>query len=525
MIVKYKKKLQQLFCLSLCLSLSLLTACSTNKLSSAEESLRKEELANNAKGKPVRNDLNLAIPSLPRHYQPELPQTLTEKAVLDQIYEGLVTFHNNRIRLQEAETIEPNADFTKWTIKLRDDLCWSDGSKLTAFDYQKSWLNYLAAYGKKNQAFAAESYRAWLINKAEAYSKGEAKASEVGIEVQDNKLIVTLNRSYKDFPAWLTQSFFYPSKKDQAGNNLYNGAYIPEKISEHAITLTVNNKHWDSVNVWLKKINISVIADEVEAYEAYHSDNIDFIGEPFYPICKDRRQAALKSAEHLSFPLARLGYIKLLNLRHPLFADPEKRQILYELLDAPFQANVLLQDGSKVWPPRDTPTQSRREKLAIRLKQGLNEHELNGLTEETTIGLGGPNILENRLLVAASKDWLNALRVCFSLQKTPKKYEQADFVYRIDLAPAGNLESLLALWILNGAISLDKEIAEIVWADVDKQREAKNNLQEAWSKLPETSAVLPLTTRDAFAMVKPHLIGVNVDKTGKMLLSDLQWKN
>lgn len=525
MLVKNIRKMQRLLCLSLCLSLSLLTACSANKLSSVEESLRKEEIANNAKVKPVRKDLNLAIPSLPRHYQPELPQNLSEKAVLDQIYEGLVTFHNNRLRLQEAETIEPNTDFTKWTIKLRDDLYWSDGSKLTALDYQKSWLNYLANYEKKNAALKAESYRAWLINKAEAYSKGEAKASEVGIKAQDNKLIITLNRSYKDFPAWLTQSFFYPSKKDQGGNNLYNGAYVPEKISEQAITLIVNNKHWDSVNVWLKKINISVIKDEVEAYEAYHSGNIDFIGEPFYPICKDRRQAALKSAEHLSFPLARLGYIKLFNLQHPLFADSEKRQILYELLDAPFQANVLLQDGSKVWPPRDTPTQVRRDKLAVKLKQGLHEQELDGLTEDTTVGLGGPNILENRLLVATSKDWLNALRVRFLLQRLKNGNKAVDFAYCVDLAPAGSMESLLALWSLNGKINLDSDITELVWASIDKQREAKASLQQAWSKLPETSAVLPLTTRDAFAMVKPHLIGVNVDKTGKMLLSDLQWKN
>lgn len=523
---KYYCKLKKILSLLLIFGYTTLAACQTNRLSKTELDLLRNDNIKTKQAQAMRKDINLAIQNLPRHYRPELSKTLPEKAVIDQIYEGLTTLRNNRISLQEAEKIEPNKDFTTWTIKLRDDLYWSDGSKLTALDYKRSWLKYLTMYAKPDSrsALKAESYRAWIIDKAEQYSKGEVNADEVGLTVKGNELVVRLNRSFANFPAWLSQSFFYPSKKDKSGQALYNGAYVPDKLSTAAIQLKLNEKHWDAVNVWLKKINITVIKDEVQAYEAYHNGNIDFIGEPFYPICKDRRQVASRSAESLSFPLARLGYIKLLNFEHKLFATAEKRQALYELLDAPFQANVLLQDGSKAWLDTNTPSQSRREELAKVLKSGLSAQDLTSLTEENTVGLGGPALLEYRILVASSKDWLNALKVRFLLQRVLEDKEQADFAYCVDLAPDGEIADLLALWSLTGEIKLTKDKEQLIWADNDKKRELKANLQAVWQNLPSTSGILPLTTRNALVMVRPDLIGVNVDKTGKLLLSHLQWR-
>ena len=49
-----------------------------------------------------------------------------------------------------AESAEPNADGTKWTIKVRDGVTWHDGKSLTAEDIAaaiKSWVDPKSYYG------------------------------------------------------------------------------------------------------------------------------------------------------------------------------------------------------------------------------------------------------------------------------------------------------------------------------------------------------------------------------------------
>lgn len=288
--------------------------------------------------------------------------------------------------------------------------------------------------------------------------------------------------------------------------------------------MQANRFYWDEVNVWLKDINIKVIPDEIQAYEAYHTGIIDFIGEPFYAIAKDRRAAAVSSAEHLTFPLARLGYIKLENLKHPLFAAAEKRQALYTLLDAPFQARVILQDGSAAWPQRLTPDQAMRQQATETLKKGLSAADLESLTDNSTVGVGGQTILENRLLVSVSKDWLNALRIRFHLLRVAPPDKPVDFRYCTEQAPTDSPDSLLQLWSLRHMLQLDKKTEQAVWPTGELSDAEEVELQQLWQKLPTELALLPLTTRFALIMTRPNLVGVNVDKTGRMLLSDLQWR-
>lgn len=508
--------------LSLGLAVGLIMAvaagCGGNetKLSEAEQALLKDNDKSQTTAS-VRTDLRLAIQTAPRTLQPEMPHDLSEKAVLDQLYEGLVNWRNNRIRLQQAETIEPAEDGKVWHVKLRPDLKWSDGSKLTADDYRRSWLKHLTTAG-------AEAYRGFVIEKAAEYSRGEVAAEAVGLQATGDILTITLTQPQTNFPAWLTQDFFFPTKEGADGKPLYNGAYVLEGQEKDALTLKANPEYWDFANVWLKNVHIAVIPDEVQAYEAYHVGNIDFIGDPFYTIGKDRRQAALSSPEKLSFSVARLGYVKLNNFTHKLFATENKRQALYDLTDAPFQADVILKDGSTSWPQRKTPTQAKRTEIAAQLTGDLSKQELEDLKEEFTVGLGGPTILENRLLVGVSKDWLNAVKIKFRLLRVPDSAKVPDFEYTTELAPNGDIDSLLRLWDLRGCLKLDSTAKAAVWADGDQKAAQAATLDIVWRNLAGKSGILPLTTRNALVLARPHLVGVSVDTTGKMLLSDLQWR-
>ena len=53
-----------------------------------------------------------------------------------------------------AESVKPNSDSTKWTIKIKSGLTFDDGEKLTAKDYVDSWnMTSQEARGWKNAAF------------------------------------------------------------------------------------------------------------------------------------------------------------------------------------------------------------------------------------------------------------------------------------------------------------------------------------------------------------------------------------
>ena len=61
--------------------------------------------------------------------------------------------------MKYAESVEPNDDFTEWTIKLREGSKWSDGEPFTADDIM-FWYNDVV-----NNKDLSPSLPSWLVNK------------------------------------------------------------------------------------------------------------------------------------------------------------------------------------------------------------------------------------------------------------------------------------------------------------------------------------------------------------------------
>ncbi|MCW2483619.1 ABC transporter substrate-binding protein, partial [Candidatus Symbiopectobacterium sp. NZEC135] len=59
-------------------------------------------------------------------------QTYFPWAVMGNVCDVLVRWRNGRLEYQLATAIEPNEDATRWTIRLRPDVYFSDGSRLSA---------------------------------------------------------------------------------------------------------------------------------------------------------------------------------------------------------------------------------------------------------------------------------------------------------------------------------------------------------------------------------------------------------
>lgn len=494
--------------LSCLLSLGfLLSSCGGPALTEEEKQLMKDSPADLAQ-QATRRDIVLPLPALPTTLDPAHPGKPYEQAVIAQLYEGLTSYSSHRqVKKQQAESLESGDGGKTWRCKLRDDLSWSDGSKLTAEDYRRSWLDRLVAQPADKAAFPALSdqapvYLLYLIRGAREYAEGKLPAEKVGIEAKGQELVIHLTEPFARFDQWLSHPFFYPTKKAQ-GALLTNGAYVVEKRGEDSLELKVNEHYWDKVNLAIRHIRFQVYKQSIEAYESFRNGLVDYIGEPFYPIPRERREEASRRPEVLLFDTNTIGYFAV-NKKTDFFATPERRQELYSLLDAPFLSVAILFDGSEVYPPRESPKLEEKKRIAEQLNTELTDKQKEALTETGLVGIAGPQLTEYRLLVASSKEWLGALRIRLLLHRKAEPGAHVDFAYCRDYLPTDKPEDWGLLLRLREGASFP------------------NGFDPA--SLPKTLGYMPLHRRRAMILINSGLVGVQVLPNGLAHVKDWNFR-
>lgn len=205
-----------------------------------------------------------------------------ERVLLTQIFEGLTELKTDGVRLVSVLNIEHSNDYKEWTFTLRDDLKWSDGEKITANTYLDSWLDTL------ENSKSDEIYRMFVIKGAKDFYNKKINKNSLGLKIQDNKLIVTLNTPIKNFNEWVSNPIFYPVRKENINLSLnkkiVNGAFKVSSFADDEIILERNENYWDNINTKLKEVKISLVEDGIMAYEMFPRNEIDYFGEPFYSI-------------------------------------------------------------------------------------------------------------------------------------------------------------------------------------------------------------------------------------------------
>lgn len=126
-----------------------------------------------------------------------------------------------------------NDDQTVYTIKLRDDAKWSNGTPVTANDFVYSWRKIV---DPKTAAEYAVIFSG-VVKNAAKITAGEMKPEELGVKaIDDTTLEVTLEQPVPYFHSLLTFPTFYPQNeeyvekqgKDYAKDSdhmIYNGAF------------------------------------------------------------------------------------------------------------------------------------------------------------------------------------------------------------------------------------------------------------------------------------------------------------
>lgn len=412
--------------------------------------------------------------------------SIQNDAILSQLYEGLTEYSSqDKISLNQAEEITKNEDFTIWNIKLRDDLKWSDGSKITSDDYINSWIEIL---NKENNI--PNYYRLFVIKNGKKFYDKKIQLSELGIKkISETEIQVELENSMKNFDEFLSNIFMFPVKKIN-GEMLFNSAFKLKEKNNDEILLVKNENYWDLVNTRIENIKFLISKDEIISYQLFDLNQIDFIGLPFFEIPYERREESSKKPEFISFKTNIFDFLEY-EKNAEIFKENEIKSLLQKFVDSKFISNIILYNNS-------TPI-IESEKLYSQEIQNL-KNQFKNIGKKIDLKLKyNETKLEERILASISKEWISNFEAKISI----KKSENFDLKYNR----------------FNSGTTSNKDIKYYINHKYQNDELKKMYLDN--KDILNDNYIIPLYNRSFSTLINRNIQGYKVSPNGHILIKNL----
>lgn len=245
--------------------------------------------------------LRINLAGEPATIDPNRASWVIERSVIMQCFEGLYGFNPDlTLKAVVASEIPStdnggiSTDGKTYTIKLKPDVTWSDGRKVTARDFEYSIKRMLSP------VLAAEYASFYYgIAGAQAYnttaSKDEATLAQikaaVGVEALDDlTLQITLKQPQPTFPQLLALWPVYPVREDiitQNGdkwtdppNYIGNGPFILTEWTHQDHMVFKPNPNYRGDGPKLDELRYLMLADQNAELAAYKKNELDMSGVP-----------------------------------------------------------------------------------------------------------------------------------------------------------------------------------------------------------------------------------------------------
>jgi oligopeptide transport system substrate-binding protein len=291
---------------------------------------------------PQKKEFRWSNGKMPKSFDPALAGAPPETDIVRAVFEGLTDTNPKTLETipSVAEKWTASEDFKTWTFYLRKDAKWSNGERVTAPDFVRSWKRLAEMSGKISHPRLLENIAGTQILKAETPAaplpaneinntllppvaaenlpilnsntnqtpKAEPKLPapseknpvktekeiktkptpevKFGAEaVNDLTLKVSLNEPDKDFPALVAHPMFRPiygdGKDFEAGKLnvaiVTNGAFRLSSVGQEGITLDRSENFWGREKVELERVRFVPKESAEKALEAYRMGEIDAV--------------------------------------------------------------------------------------------------------------------------------------------------------------------------------------------------------------------------------------------------------
>ena len=335
------------------------TAASTETSTAAStEAATGEESTGTASGFTVQLGAN------PETLDPALNSAIDGANTLITVFEPLLLIdENNEVIPGQAESYTVSEDGLTWTFTMRDGLKWSDGSDLTAKDFEYSFKRLAAP---DTAAPYAETVVGMIDGYADATGNPDADGNMTTepdfdalnvVASEDGKtLTVTLSYPCAYFDKLAAFAAMSPVQQATVEANgdawctepdtyICNGPYyISDWVPSERIVLTKNPNYvggWDSSKIVSDTITLLLLEDSSASYAAYNSGEAQLIKD----VPTDEIPSLTKAEDGGDFYVDTiLGtyYISLNDQREP-FTDPNVRKALSLAIDRDYVANTIMQ--------------------------------------------------------------------------------------------------------------------------------------------------------------------------------------
>ena len=335
------------------------TAASTETSTAAStEAATGEESTGTASGFTVQ------LGSNPETLDPALNSAIDGANTLITVFEPLLLIdENNEVIPGQAESYTVSEDGLTWTFTMRDGLKWSDGSDLTAKDFEYSFKRLAAPD-------TAAPYAETVVGMIDGYADATGNPDKEGnmttepdfdalnvVASEDGKtLTVTLSYPCAYFDKLAAFAAMSPVQQATVEANgdawctepdtyICNGPYcISEWIPSERIVLAKNPNYvggWDSSKIVSDTITLLLLEDSSASYTAYNSGEAQLIKD----VPTDEIPSLTKAEDGGDFYVDTiLGtyYVSLNDAIEP-FNDVNVRKALSLAVDRDYVANTIMQ--------------------------------------------------------------------------------------------------------------------------------------------------------------------------------------
>ena len=336
------------------------TAASTETSTAAStEAATGEESTGTASGFTVQLGAN------PETLDPALNSAIDGANTLITVFEPLLLIdENNEVIPGQAESYTVSEDGLTWTFTMRDGLKWSDGSDLTAKDFEYSFKRLAAP---DTAAPYAETVVGMIDGYADATGNPDKETGEMTTEPDFDALNVVASEDGKTLTVTLSYPCAYFDKLaafaamspvqqatveangdawcTEPDTYICNGPYyISDWVPSERIVLTKNPNYvggWDSSKIVSDTITLLLLEDSSASYAAYNSGEAQLIKD----VPTDEIPSLTKAEDGGDFYVDTiLGtyYISLNDQKEP-FTDPNVRKALSLAIDRDYVANTIMQ--------------------------------------------------------------------------------------------------------------------------------------------------------------------------------------
>jgi ABC-type oligopeptide transport system substrate-binding subunit/class 3 adenylate cyclase len=286
---------------------------------------------------------------LPGTLDPTIAHDINSGTVIQQLFSGLLELTPEMDIVPDvARSWEVSESGRKYIFHLRDDVCWSDGTPVTAGDFEHAWKRVLdPATGSPVANLLYD------VKGARAFHQAKMGRGDVGVWALDEAtLVVELEGPTGYFLQLLAYTAAFPVPRHvmethgeawtEVGNIVTNGPFRLETWQRgHSMVLVRNPEYHGQFRGNVQRVELFFLADPSAQLEMYEAGSLDILLINRLPPPETDRARQRHAGEYVLSPLLSTGYVGFDVSRSPL-DDPRVRRAFSLATDRETLADVSL---------------------------------------------------------------------------------------------------------------------------------------------------------------------------------------